>query len=64
MKVGELIEKLKELPEDCNIYFCDYDKTYDAEVMWDNTKEEWESGEYTDEPYIYLTERYTSYEYI
>ena len=55
MSVGELIEELKELPEDCDIYFCDYDKTYDAEVMWDNTKEEWESGEYTDEPYIYLS---------
>lgn len=62
MPVRELIEKLKALPEDCNIYFCDYDKTYDAEVMWDITKEEWESGECTDEPYIYLTERYPSYE--
>lgn len=56
MTVGELIEKLKELPEDCDISFHDYDKTYDnAEVMWDITKEEWETGEYTDEPYIYLT---------
>lgn len=45
MFVGELIEKLKELPEDCDIYFCDYDKTYDnAEVKWDITKEEWKRG--------------------
>ena len=56
MLVGELIEKLKELPKDCDIYFCDYDKTYDnAEVKWDITKEEWEKGECTDEPYIYLS---------
>ena len=35
MNIGKLIEKLKELPENCDIYFCDYDKTYDnEEVMW------------------------------
>ena len=56
MTVKELIENLKKLPEDCYITFCDYDKTYDnAEVKWDITKEEWETGEYTDEPYIYLS---------
>lgn len=56
MPIRELIKKLKELPEDCNIYFCDYDKTYaNAEIRWDITKEEWKKGKYTDEPYIYLS---------
>lgn len=54
MLVRELIEKLKELPQDCDISFCSYTGEYDAEVRWDITKEEREAG-YTDEPYIHLT---------
>lgn len=54
MKVKELIKKLQELPEEININFCSYEKSFDAEVVWDITKEEYEEG-YEDEPYIYLT---------
>ena len=39
MPVRELIEKLKELPEDCNIIFCDYDKTYEFTSEIDKIKQ-------------------------
>ena len=57
MKVKELIEKLQELPQDEEIDFMDFDYSFNAEVCWDITKEEYEKG-YTDSPYIYLTRRY------
>ena len=56
MKVKELIEELSKLPQEEEIEFHSYDDYYDAEVMWDITKEEYEEG-YTDTPYIYLTRR-------
>lgn len=53
MKVKDLIGQLRKLPQDEQIYFCSYDKTYSAEVKWDITQEEYEEG-CSDEPYIYI----------
>lgn len=44
MKVKDLIQELSKLPQDEEIYFCFYDHHYNAEVMWDITKEEYEEG--------------------
>ena len=54
MKVKDLIRELSKLPQEEEIDFHSYDNRYDAEVMWDITKEEYEKG-CTDTPYIYLT---------
>ena len=56
MKIKDLIQELSQLPQDGEIDFCSYDHRYNAEVMWDITKEEYEAG-CTDTPYIYLTEK-------
>lgn len=56
MTVGKLIKELEKLPKELEIYICDYNYRYNAEVCWDIDEEDYKEGA-TDEPYIYLTKK-------